>query len=120
MIKHVTTNLSVADCVFFAKEALELDMSKVVMVNLPGSDVRETDGLQQWYFVLSRSGTLDAVNRFLNVYTADITDSIFDRGFIFCKEASAEFTAIYRQDIRIANEYNAEDVNQDGIHIPRT
>lgn len=120
MIKHVTTNLSVADCVFFAKEALELDMSKVVMVNMPGSDVREKDGLQQWYFVLSRAGALDAVNRFLNVYTADITDSIFDRSYSFSKESNAEFSAIYQTEIKIANEYNAEDVNQDGIYIPRT
>lgn len=120
MIKHVTTNLSVADCVFFAKEALELDMSKVVMVNMPGSDVREKDGLQQWYFVLSRAGALDAVNRFLNVYTVDITDSIFDRSCSFSKETNAEFAAIYNTEIKIANEYNAEEVNQEGIYIPRT
>ncbi|MBQ8396847.1 MAG: LCP family protein [Clostridia bacterium] len=120
MIKHVTTNLSVADCVFFAKEALELDMSKVVMVNMPGSDVRERDGLGQWYFVLSRAGALDAVNRFLNVYTADITDSIFDRSYSFSKETNAEFAAIYNTDIKIANEYNAQEVNQEGIYIPRT
>ena len=120
MIKHVTTHLSVAACVFFAKEALELDMSKVIMVNMPGSDVREKDGLGQWYFVLSRSGALDTVNRFLNVYQTDITDSIFDRSFSFSKESDAEFTAIYNSDIKIANEYNAQDVNKDGIYIPRT
>ena len=120
MIKHVTTNLSVADCVFFAKEALELDMSKVIMVNMPGSDVREKEGLGQWYFVLSRVGALDVVNRYLNVYTVDIADSIFDRSFSFSKESDAAFTAIYNSTIKIANEYNAEDVNQDGIYIPRT
>ena len=120
MIKHVTTNLSVADCVFFAKEALELDMSKVLMVNMPGSDAREKDGLGQWYFVLSRSGALDTVNRFLNVYKTDITDSIFDRSFSFAKESDAEFTKIYNSNIKIAKEYNAQDVNADGIYIPRT
>lgn len=57
MIKNVTTNLSVADCVFFAKEALQLDMTKVVMVNMPGSDILVTEGEYTSYFVLSRSGT---------------------------------------------------------------
>lgn len=120
MIKHVTTNLSVADCVFFAKEALELDMSKVMMVNMPGSDFQEQGGMRLWYFVLSRSGTLDAVNRFLNVYTEPITDSIFDRNGAFNKEGDAAISTIYNTDIKIAKEYNAEDVNEDGIYIPRT
>lgn len=120
MIKNVTTNLSVSDCVFFAKEALELDLGRVVMVNMPGSDILVTEGEYSSYFVLSRVGTLDAVNRFLNVYTEDITDSIFDRNLVFTNAANSQINAIYRTEIKIAKEYIAEEVNQSGIYIPRT
>lgn len=120
MIKNVTTNLSVSDCVFFAKEALELDLGRVVMVNMPGSDILVTEGEYASYFVLSRVGTLDAVNRFLNVYTEDITDSIFDRNLVFTNAANSQINAIYRTETKIAKEYIAEEVNQSGIYIPRT
>lgn len=120
MIKNVTTNLSVADCVFFAKEALQLDMTKVVMVNMPGSDILVTEGEYTSYFVLSRSGTLDTVNRFLNVYTNDITDSIFDRNRILTNRDNTQINSIYTADIKIASEYTAAEVNDDGIYIPRT
>lgn len=119
MIKHVTTNLSVADCVFFAKEALQLDMAKVVMVNMPGSDFLVTEGEYTAYFILSRSGALDTVNRFLNVYTSDITDSIFDRSRVLTKASNTQINSIYTSDIKIANEYTAAAVNEDGIYIPR-
>lgn len=120
IIKHVTTNLTAADCIFFAKEALNLDLSKVVMVNLPGEGILVTEGEYTSYFVLSRSGTLDAVNRFLNVYTEDITDALFDRNLVFSNSAKKQIHDIYLTDTKISNEYIADDVNQEGIHIPRT
>ncbi len=120
MIKHVITNLSVADCVFFAKAALELDLSKVVMVNMPGSDILVTEGEFSSYFVLSRAGALDTVNRFLNVYTEDISDSVFDRNGVFTNRSNAQIDQIYQTEIKIANEYTAEEVNANGIYIPRT
>ena len=120
MLKHVTTNLSVNDCVFFAKEALDLDLSKVVLVSMPGADLLVTEGEYSWYFVLSRAGALDAVNRYLNVYTEDITDSIFDHGYAFTRENNAEIHKIYQTQTLISHVYNAQDVNQEGIYIPRT
>ncbi len=120
MIKNVTTNLSVSDCVFFAKEALELDLSKVIMVNMPGSDILVTEGEYSAYFVLSRVGALDTVNRFLNVYTEDITDSIFDRNHVFTNPSNSQINAIYRTEIKISSQYTADKVNQEGIYIPRT
>ena len=120
MIKNVTTNLSVSDCVFFAKEALELDLSKVVMVNMPGSDILVTEGEYSAYFVLSRAGALDTVNRFLNVYTEDITDSIFDRNQVFTNPGNSQINAIYQTEIKISSEYTAQEVNAEGIYIPRT
>ncbi len=120
MLKHVTTNLTVGDCVFFAKEALELDLAKVVMVNMPGSDILVTEGEFSSYFVLSRAGALDTVNRFLNVYTEDITDSIFDRNSVFTNPKNSQINTLYQTETKIAHEYTAEEVNADGIYIPRT
>lgn len=120
MIEHVTTNLTAADCVFFAKAALKLDLSKVVMVNMPGEGILVTEGEYTSYFVLSRAGALDVVNRFLNVYTEDITDGIFDRNRVFTDRSKAQIHDLYLTETKVANEYVAEEVNQSGIYIPRT
>ncbi|MBP3918243.1 MAG: LCP family protein [Clostridia bacterium] len=80
-IDHVSTSLSFSDMLFFAKSALSLDMSNVTLLTLPGTDCREYGNRGTWYYILSRQGTWELVNAYLNVYETAIDGKLFDRQY---------------------------------------
>ncbi len=119
MLKYVDTNLTLNEYVFFATKVLSIDTSKLTMLTLPGKDVREYGSSGAWYYVLSRSAMLDAVNTYLNVYTKDITDEIFDPNTIFTNPDSKYMLEIYNSDLG-SDIHVGSDVGEDGIFIPAT
>ncbi|MEE0970036.1 MAG: LCP family protein [Clostridia bacterium] len=119
MLKHVDTNLTLNEYVFFATKVLSIDTSKLTMMTLPGKDVRENGTSGSWYYVLSRSAMLEAVNKYLNVYTKEITDSIFDPDMVFTNPDSDYMVKIYRSDVT-SDIHVGSDVTQSGIYIPPT
>ena len=51
------------------------------------------------YYVLSKEGTLEAVNTYFNVYDNKITENLFDSSLILCKEEDDDFLRIYKYSI---------------------
>ncbi len=56
------------DFVYFAKKAITCDLSNITMQTLPSGGGMADDGL--WYDVICREGTVETINRALNVYKA--------------------------------------------------
>ncbi len=119
MLKYVKTDLDLSDYIFFATKVLSIDTSKLTMMTLPGRDVRENGNSGTWYYVLGRKAMLDAVNKYLNVYTKDISDSIFDPDMVFTNPGSTHMLEIYNSDVE-SEIHIGSDVTQDGIYIPPT
>ena len=119
MIKYVNTNLTLQEYIYFAEKVLSIDIDKLTMMTLPGSSVREYKTSGTWYYVLSRNAMLDAVNNYLNVYTRDIPDSIFDPNMMFTNPDADYMVEIYKTDSR-SDVYVGNEVDQDGIYIPPT
>ncbi len=71
--KNVSTDLTLDNMMYFASQAINLDLSSSVeTATLPGRG----DGVYRgykWCFELDPEGTLDAVNRFINPYDRDLT-----------------------------------------------
>ena len=117
LIKHVTTDVPIADIIIYAKELLGVDMSKVSMMTLPGEDARSsTTGA--WYYVMHRADTLTVINEYFNVYNKPVTDEMFDAGHAVTDESYKPFADIYFAEPQDITVENADSIDSDGIHIP--
>lgn len=117
MIKYANTNLGINDFIFFAKEVLSIDLDKIVMITLPGKDIRENKTSGAWYYMLSRSAMLDIVNKYLNVYTKDISSVIFDDELMFTNPDAEYMLSMYNSAVDV-DVYSGDSIDRDGIYIP--
>ena len=116
IMKNVTTDISLTDAVFFAKSALSVNLDSINMMTLPGSGVY-AGGVS--YYVISRSQTLKVINKYLNVYNTDITDALFDQEKWFTDENNSKINAVYMSDNGTYTVSSGDDIDKDGINIPR-
>ena len=101
---------------FYAKEFLGVDMSKVSMMTLPGYHTTASSGAS--YYVMNRAATLTLINEYFNVFNNDeITDKEFDvyRDF---KTSARNFAAIYDADDIEAVVENAEAISNGEMGAP--
>lgn len=119
VLKHVETNLTLNEFIYFGTKVLSLDLDKLTMMTLPGNSVREYKTTGTWYYVLSRSAMLDSINKYLNVYGRDIPDSIFDPDKMFTNPDVDYMLEIYNTDSG-SDIYVGDEVDEDGIYIPAT
>ena len=119
VLKYVDTNMTINEFIYFGTKVLSIDIDKLTMMTLPGSSVREYKTSGTWYYVLSRSAMLDTVNKYLNVYSKEIPDSIFDPNLMFTNPYADYMVQIYNTDSR-SNIYVGNEVDDEGIYIPPT
>ncbi len=114
--RNVVTDMSVSDIIYYGKELLGMDLGSIVMLTLPGNI--ETGSA---YYVINREAVLNTINEHFNIYTKNITDSIFDRNLIFCDSKNENICNIYYADAEYGtgDVYNAEEISSGSIHIPR-
>lgn len=96
VLKYVTTDVPLADVIFYAKELLGVDMENISMMTLYGSALQTESGA--WYYCMNRAATLDMINTYFNVYSDPITDTMFDKTQAFTDEDSERFCRIYLAD----------------------
>ena len=112
IISNLTTDITAADAVYFAKNALSVDMSKITMLTVPGDSVGG-------YFVINRGATLAAINAHFNVYDNDIIPAIFDKSRNFTSATSTAIAAAYyAENAALINEFNAQNIRKNSITIP--
>lgn len=116
-MKHVTTDVALADAVFYAKELLDVDMSNIKLMSMVGNGATG-DGLSYW--VMIRKNMCEMINTYFNIYDFEITDGIFDPQRIFSgANRYPGFNSIYsRQDISTNDPSSAGDINDSSIYIP--
>ncbi len=69
--EHVTTDMTVGNLVYFAKEAASCD-AESVQTYTPDGETAVVDGL--WYYPLIKKSVLTIVNQSFNPYEADLTE----------------------------------------------
>ena len=114
---YVTTDLSLSDAVFYAKEMMNVDMSNIGMMSMVGSGATG-DGLSYW--VMVRKNMREMIEKYFNIYDFEITDSIFDPNRIFTNTSHySHFNSIYtRQDLSTPDPHSAGNINDESIYIP--
>ncbi|MGN1122537.1 MAG: LCP family protein [Eubacteriales bacterium] len=71
---NLTTNLSFSDALYFATNALDLDLSKVVMLTMPGSP-KYLDGVS--YYSIDKKTMMEYVNTYLNKFSEPLGEENF-------------------------------------------
>ena len=79
VLQYVSTDIPFADLVYYAKQALSVDLGNMTMMTLPGIQGRQYNTSGTWYYFAYREGTIAAVNKYFNSYNIDITAEMFDR-----------------------------------------
>ena len=115
-LKNVTTDINVADAVYFAKTVLSLDLGDMKMMTVPGYPVNANGAS---YYVVYRKEVLEVINGYFNVYDRDITDALFDQDKLFTKEGDTSINAIYTSKDGSYTVNSGENIDQSGIDIPR-
>lgn len=109
--EHVTTDLPLADIVFYVKELTKVDMAKVTMMTLPG------DAPNTAHYVMYRENVRSIINDYFNVYDKPITDEMFDANREFTDTLDEKYTAIYNTVAEEIPVYTADGIDKDGIYI---
>ena len=115
-LKNITTDINLADAIYYAKSALSVDLSNLNMMSLPG-EALYANGVS--YYIIYRAGTYDIVNKYFNVYNNDIPEQAFDRELVFTSESSDKIHRVYTRDDVDYIVNNGESVSSGGLYIPR-
>ncbi len=115
IFKCVDTDMSISDIVYFAKLFLNVDLSGINMMTIPGNMAGQ-------YYVINRASTLSVINEYYNIYNKGISDSIFDKNYIFCETGAQYICDVYfdTSDAIYDGVHNAEEIDDESIYIPRT
>ena len=115
VFKCVDTDMSVSDIIYFAKLFLNIDLSNINMMTVPGN-------MAGRFYVLNRASTLKVINEYYNIYNKEISDSIFDKNYLFCYTDLQYISDVYfdTSDSIFDGVHNAEDIDDESIYIPRT
>ena len=113
VLDNLYTDITVSDFVYFGKNLLSVDMSKIKMVSMPSNGA----GGQ---LVMAKKPMIALINQYFNVYDTDITEAIFDKNKAFVNVNSQEYMNAYMSDEALygGTEYDAGSVNEDSINIP--
>lgn len=112
VLKNLTTDMKTADFVYFGKNALNLKLADITMMTLPGGTCSD-----QARYVLNRKNTLGIINEYFNIYTEDISDSIFDMNKVFCPKTDYDEIKYYDDTPEFFSKYTAQSVVDDSIDI---
>lgn len=72
--KNLTTNLSFGDAMFFATNALGVDMEKIVMLTMPGTAKYIGNAS---YYAIDKTTLIEYVNTYLNKYNEPLGEEYF-------------------------------------------
>ncbi len=111
--ESIHTDLSVSDIMYYGKFLLNVDLSSINMMTLPGNVAKS-------YYVMNREATRSVINQYFNIYNTEISDGIFDKSKVFCLDEFDYVCDVYYGDAKtvLDDVYNAESIDEDSINIP--
>ena len=98
LLPMLDTDIIVEDAAFFAGKFFAADNRRLTMLTVPGFQLY-SESAGTWYYVISRQGSLDAVNGYFNVYSTPVKERLYDPDMILCKEEDDDFLRIYKYSI---------------------
>jgi anionic cell wall polymer biosynthesis LytR-Cps2A-Psr (LCP) family protein len=98
LLPLLETDLIVEDAAYFAGKFFAAKERGLTMLTAPGFQLY-SESAGTWYYVVSRSGCLEAVNKYFNVYSTSVKEHLFDPDMILCKEEDDDFLRIYKYSI---------------------
>lgn len=72
--ENINTNLSFTDALYFATNALDVNLSEVVMLTMPGKSAYK-NGIS--YYSIDRETLIEYVNKYHNKFNQDLTEEYF-------------------------------------------
>lgn len=122
LLDNVTTDITIADFVFFAKGLLsDVDLSNIKMITVPGTALQNEQGWS--YYVIQRESLKEIIENYYisSEIESTLFDQIFDQKVYFTDLNSAIFSdSYYSKGVpQINDEYNAQEVAEGSIDIPR-
>ena len=79
---NLVTNMTTSDMIYFANNAMTLDMQYVTFMTCPiGGDYDFNYGT--WYTCINKEATLKYINSYFNIYDAPVTMNEFDPNGVF-------------------------------------
>ncbi len=79
--ENLVTNMQTDDLIYFANNAMTLDLQYVTFMTMPGAGFWGDDGLA--YYTLNKDLTIQYLNSYFKHYGAPITDESFDPNGVF-------------------------------------
>lgn len=116
--KHVKTDLTALDFVYFAKEYLAVQNEDIRMMRIVGGSARLMGDYGQSYQVLHRADFAAAVSTYFNVYEEPFTEEDFDPKRIFTDDAKQWFRDVYYTPAAGDTPENVEDIAEEGVTVP--
>ncbi len=114
VFNYVETDISLNDAIYFARAVLKVNFSEMKMLTMAGDGVF-INGAS--YYILNRKAALLTVNTYLNIFSNEITDSIFDPDKAFNYEDDEGAAAIYNGDGYDSHVYTGNKVD-DIVVVP--
>lgn len=116
--EHVDTELSISDMIYFGKEVLDLNLSNVNLMTLPG-EAKTSQNSGASYYVMNREAAIGVIDQYYNIYDFAVTDDIFDRNLDFCNTTDPEMEAAYQAPAEecTSQMYNGQDITDHSIDI---
>lgn len=115
VMKYVKTDIPLQDLVYYAKNALSVDLDKMTMLTLPGIQGRQYDTSGTWYYIVYRDGTLSAVNKYFNSYNFTVTDKMFDTNNALYDSDGTYMHSVFLTEHKAEESYTA--ANSEDIYI---
>lgn len=119
VLEHVTLeNIPALDIVSYARALLNIDLGNIKFISMPGINA---GGEYNWYHVMIRKNMHQIINENFNIFGRDIPEPYFDINRVFTStELFPYINELYtKQDYAGDNGHSADDLNNQGIDIPR-
>ncbi len=107
---NVTTNLTMENCIYFATQALKIDMSNLSMVTLPTQSVNG-------HIVVLETDVVNIINSYLNVYDEPITAETFDPKYRLVDRSDSDMYKAYMYWESEYEVYTADEVDENSIKL---
>lgn len=120
LIGDIQTDMSFNECLTFAQTALNVSTSNITLMTMSGSDARTRIDSGAWYYIINRAAAIETVNKYFRTADNAIDDAGFDTQRLFTNSGYSHFDEIYDAAGYVLREYNADDINTNGIGINLT
>lgn len=94
--ENLLTSIEARDMLYFVKAVYGVDLSDVTFVNLPTESVQSMT-TSAWYEVVLRADAIGVINKYVNLYDKNITNSIFDSNRIFTNTSQSYIDDVYNK-----------------------